>query len=66
MSTAMNNLIKKLPKDFVQDNLVEIAMALHEEGKQMLSEWQRGFDDAKYIYEPKNVPPCSGHAFETE
>ena len=26
---------------------------LEKEKEQMLNEWQRGFDDAKYIYEPK-------------
>ena len=33
---------------------VEYLMTkLEKEKEQMLNEWQRGFDDAKYIYEPK-------------
>lgn len=27
--------------------------ALEKEKEQMLYEWQKGFDDAKYIYQPK-------------
>lgn len=30
-----------------------IQQCLEKEKEQMLNEWQKGFDDAKYIYEPK-------------
>ena len=51
MKTAMQELVLKLPNEFIFDNPSIILEALEKEKEQMLSEWKKGFEDAKYIYE---------------
>ena len=50
MKTAMQELVLKLPNEFIFDNPSIILEALEKEKEQMLNEWQKGFEDAKYIY----------------
>lgn len=58
MKTAMQQAIELVKK---YDNreipmkvlLYNLELLQEKEKEQMLNEWQRGFDDAKYIYEPK-------------
>ena len=42
---------KNEPMPYLIDSIKQVYMS--KEKEQMLNEWQRGFDDAKYIYEPK-------------
>lgn len=59
MKTAMQELIDELDLSKIVEKhnffMVKyiIEQCLQKEKEQMLNEWQRGFDDAKYIYEPK-------------
>jgi hypothetical protein len=54
MKTAMQELIEELQSinDFKYKGLVIelIKNKLEKEKEQMLNEWQKGFEDAKYIY----------------
>jgi hypothetical protein len=56
MKTAMQELIEEMEycyKDhniFLKSSIEKAKKLLEKEKEQMLDEWQKGFDDAKYIY----------------
>jgi len=56
MKTAMQELIEEMEycyKDhniFLKSSIKKAKKLLEKEKEQMLYEWQKGFDDAKYIY----------------
>lgn len=57
MKTAIQIAIESYKNDgvsFTDWFMDNYEMLLQKEKEQMLNQWQRGFDDAKYIYQPKN------------
>lgn len=61
MKTAMQELIDDLSNNMVisiferlESNGIFIK-ALQKEREQILSEWKKGFEDAKFIYTPPNL-----------
>jgi hypothetical protein len=52
--TAMQELIEYLESRYFKYEISSILLKskdlLEKEKEQMLNEWQKGFDDAKYIY----------------
>jgi GH35 family endo-1,4-beta-xylanase len=53
MKTALQEFIDNvIPMHIIELDMIkqEIKKALEKEKEQMLNEWQKGFEDAKYIY----------------
>jgi len=57
MKTAIQELIEFIDDKFIVSNSPQISSIyyksqelLEKEREQMLSEWKKGFEDAKYIY----------------
>ena len=61
MKTAMQELIDELDKTLVKSIFERLEKddifnkALQKEREQILSEWKKGFEDAKFIYTPPNL-----------
>ena len=58
MKTAMQEFIDNvIPMHIIELDMIkqEIKKALEKEKEQMLNEWQKGFNDAKFIYMPINL-----------
>ena len=58
MKTAMQEFIDNvIPMHIIELDMIkqEIKKALEKEKEQMLNEWQKGFEDAKFIYMPINL-----------
>jgi hypothetical protein len=58
MKTALQEFIDNvIPMHIIELDMIkqEIKKALEKEKEQMLNEWQKGFNDAKFIYMPINL-----------
>jgi hypothetical protein len=61
MKTAMQELIEDLKNNMVISIFERLERegifikALEKEKNQILSEWKKGFEDAKFIYTPPNI-----------
>ena len=58
MKTALQEFIDNvIPMHIIELPMIkqEIKKALEKEKEQMLSEWQKGFNDAKFIYMPTKL-----------
>jgi hypothetical protein len=59
MKTAMQELIEYLEKSYYINELTNFdkdkIQFLEKEKEQIINEWRKGFDDAKYIYTPPTL-----------